>query len=89
MAGEGPPPTTCGAGLNKVVDGGPSPAMTRGCIARVSGSGAWYNVVPLPLPAFAPERNPTENLWQYLRSNYLSHEVYENYEAVVNAGRDA
>ena len=63
--------------------------MTRGCIARVSGSGAWYNVVPLPLPAYAPERNPTENLWQYLRGNYLSHEVYENYEAVVNAGRDA
>ena len=62
--------------------------MTRGCIARVSGSGAWYNVVPLPLPAYAPERNPTENLWQYLRGNYLSHEVYENYEAVVNAGRD-
>jgi hypothetical protein len=42
MAGEGPPPTTCGAGLNKVVDGGPSPALTRGSIARVSGSDAWY-----------------------------------------------
>ena len=47
------------------------------------------NVVPLPSPAYAPERNPTENLWQYLRGNYLSHEVYENYEAVVSAGRDA
>ena len=47
------------------------------------------NVVLLPLPAYAPELNPTENLWQYLRSNYLSHEVYENYEAVVNACRDA
>ena len=33
------------------------------------------NVVPLPSPAYAPERNPTENLWQYLRGNYLSHEV--------------
>ena len=47
------------------------------------------NVVLLPLPAFAPERNPTENLWQYLRGNYLRHEVYGNYETVVNAGRDA
>ena len=47
------------------------------------------NVVLLPLPAYAPELNPTENLWQYVRSNYLSHEVYENYEAVVNACSDA
>ena len=47
------------------------------------------NIVLLPLPAYAPELNPTENIWAYLRSNYLSHVVYEDYEAVVHACRDA
>ena len=47
------------------------------------------NIVLLPLPPYAPELNPTDNLREYLRGNYLSHEVHENYEAVVDACRDA
>jgi transposase len=31
------------------------------------------NIVLLPLPPYAPELNSTENLWEYLRSNWLSH----------------
>jgi hypothetical protein len=47
------------------------------------------NIALLPLPPYAPELNPTENLWAYLRSNYLSHEVYEDYEAIIRAGSNA
>jgi hypothetical protein len=30
------------------------------------------NVTLLPLPAACPELNPAENVWQFLRANYLS-----------------
>ena len=32
------------------------------------------NIVLLPLPAYAPELNPMENLWAFLRANFLSHQ---------------
>ena len=38
------------------------------------------------LPAFArAELNPVENVWQYLRQNWLSNTVFENYDAIVDA----
>jgi len=30
------------------------------------------NITLLPLPPKSPELNPTENVWQYLRDNWLS-----------------
>jgi len=30
------------------------------------------NITLIPLPPYAPELNPIENVWQYLRSNKLS-----------------
>lgn len=47
------------------------------------------NITLLPLPPYAPELNPVENVWQYLRQNALSHLVWESYEAVVEACCDA
>ena len=41
------------------------------------------------LPLYAPELNPIENVWAYLRSNYLSHRAYKDYEAIVDACCDA
>ncbi len=38
----------------------------------------------LPLPARAPELNPVENLWQFLRDNYLSNRVFKNYDGTLN-----
>ena len=35
------------------------------------------NIVLLKLPPYAPELNPAENIWEYLRSNTLSHQVWE------------
>ena len=43
------------------------------------------NISLLPLPPYSPELNPQENVWQYLRQNYLSNRVYETYDAIVDA----
>jgi hypothetical protein len=37
------------------------------------------------LPSRAPELNPVENVWQYLRPNWLSSTVFENYDVIVDA----
>jgi DDE superfamily endonuclease len=29
------------------------------------------NIVLLPLPAYSPELNPVENIWEFLRANFL------------------
>lgn len=41
------------------------------------------NVTPLYLPAYSPELNPAENLWQYLRSQQLSNRVFEDYATML------
>jgi DDE superfamily endonuclease len=43
------------------------------------------NIVPILLPSRAPELNPVENVWQFLRQNWLSNRVFETYEAIVEA----
>jgi transposase len=47
------------------------------------------NVSLLPLPRYAPELNPVETLWEFLRQNLLSHRVWDSYEAIVDACRHA
>jgi DDE superfamily endonuclease len=41
------------------------------------------NLTLLPLPPYAPELNPVENVWQYLRQNRLSLRVWPDYAAIV------
>ena len=36
------------------------------------------NITLLPLPPRAPERNPVENVWQFMRENGLSNRVFKN-----------
>ena len=43
------------------------------------------NIVLLPLPPYAPELNSVETIWEYLRSNWLSHRVWDTYEAILDA----
>ena len=43
------------------------------------------NISLLPLPPYSPELNPVENIWQFLRQNYLANSVYAAYEAIVDA----
>ena len=41
------------------------------------------------LPSRAPELNPAENIWQFLRQNHLSNRVFETYEDILDAACDA
>ena len=43
------------------------------------------NIVLIPHPPYAPELNSVENIWDYLRSNFLSHCVWDSYEAILDA----
>ena len=43
------------------------------------------NVTLLRLPPYAPELNPMENVWEYLRGNQLSMTVWEGYDAILDA----
>ena len=47
------------------------------------------NLSLLPLPPYSPELNPVENIWEFLRGNFLSHCVWDTYEAILKACRDA
>ena len=47
------------------------------------------NIVLMPLPSYAPELNSVENIWDYLCSNFLSHCVWDTYEAILDACCDA
>ena len=42
------------------------------------------NLTLLPLPPKCPELNPVENLWQFLRDNWLSNRVFHSYRAIVD-----
>jgi hypothetical protein len=41
------------------------------------------NISLLPLPPKSPELNPTENVWQYLRDNWLSNRVFASARHIV------
>lgn len=43
------------------------------------------NISMLVLPPYSPELNPQENIWQFLRQNYLSNRVFATYSAIVDA----
>ena len=47
------------------------------------------NITPILLPSRSPELNPVENVWQYLRANWLSNSVFENYDAIIDAACEA
>lgn len=43
------------------------------------------NISLITLPPYSPELNPVENVWQYLRANWLAISVFDDYEAIVDA----
>ena len=43
------------------------------------------NLSLLLLPPYAPELNPVENVWQFLRANWLAISVFDDYDAIVEA----
>ncbi len=47
------------------------------------------NITLVPLPAKCPELNPIENVWQYMRANWLSDRIFEAYDDIVDHCADA
>ena len=47
------------------------------------------NITLLRLPRYAPELNPVENVWEYLRQNKLALRIHDSYDAIVEACRTA
>ena len=47
------------------------------------------NITIILLPSRSPELNPVENIWQYLRQNWLSNRVFPTYDAILDAGCEA
>jgi hypothetical protein len=47
------------------------------------------NISLMPLPPRSPELNPTENVWQFMRQNWLSNRVFKSYEDIIALSADA
>ncbi|MDP7179458.1 MAG: IS630 family transposase [Verrucomicrobiota bacterium] len=47
------------------------------------------NITLLHLPPYSPELNPAERLWAYLKSHYLSNQVFRDYNHLLSAGCQA
>ena len=47
------------------------------------------NIRPMFIPPASPELNPAEQIWQYLRQNYLSNRVFQTYDDILDAACDA
>jgi transposase len=47
------------------------------------------NITLLALPPRSPELNPVENIWQYIRENWLSNRVFESYDDIVTLACEA
>jgi hypothetical protein len=42
------------------------------------------NVTLVPLPPRCPELNAMENVWQFMRDNWLSNRIFQSYDAIVD-----
>ena len=68
------------------------------CLLVCDGAG-WHQkgerlIIPdsitlLPLPPYSPELNPMENVRDYLRGNKLSSRVWDSYDAMLEACKQA
>ncbi len=42
------------------------------------------DIIIVPLPAKCPELNPQENVWHFMRDNWLSNRVFTSYDNLVD-----
>ena len=42
------------------------------------------NITLMPLPPKSPELNPVENIWQFIRDNWLSNRISQSYDDIVD-----
>src|ERR1700737_760564 len=65
-----------GAHAALVIDGAGYHVAARLAVPR--------NITLVRLPPYAPELNPVENVWEYLRGNKLAITVFESYDDIVD-----
>ena len=69
--------------------------IESGCHALIiADQAAWHtthklelpeNISILPLPAYSPELNPVERIWEQLRQDRLSNRCFKDYEDIADA----
>ena len=42
------------------------------------------NITLMALPPRSPELNPVENVWQFIRDNWLSNRVFQSYDDILD-----
>jgi transposase len=42
------------------------------------------NITLFPLPSKCPELNPVENVWQFMRDNWLSNRIFRSYDDILD-----
>ena len=47
------------------------------------------NITIIALPPKCPELNPVENVWQFMRDNWLSNRIFKSYDDLVDHCREA
>jgi hypothetical protein len=67
-------------------------------VAMVLDQAGWHgaralvvppNITLVPLPPYAPELNPVERVWLYLKERFLSHRLHADYDAIAEAASQA
>lgn len=47
------------------------------------------NISLIFLPSRSPEMDPVQDIWQYLRANWLSNRIFDSYDDIIDAACDA
>lgn len=42
------------------------------------------NITLIPLPSKSPELNPVENIWQFMRDNWISNRIFKSYNDILD-----
>ncbi len=62
-------------------------------VALVIDNAGWHvakdldvpkNITLIPLPSYSPELNAMEQVWKWLKQNYLSNSVFKDYDEIVD-----
>ena len=54
-----------------------------------TGSSRHPYITLIPFPAKCPELNPQENIWQFMRENWLSNRIFKSFDDIVDHCCDA
>lgn len=59
--------------------------MWRWCSTRPVGTERRPSSYPTTSRSYAPELNPVERVWLYLKERFLSHRLHADYDAIADA----